>query len=234
MLERPAFLISCEHGGNLVPLAYRALFAAAGELLASHRGYDIGILPLAWRFAQGLQAPLLVSQITRLLVDLNRSEGHPALFSELTRKLPAPERQQLLYDYYDPYRQQVRQKIQKLIRNEDAVIHLSVHSFTPILNGKTRSADIGLLYDPARAAEVELCALWQDGLQVALPELRVRRNYPYRGISDGLVTRLRQEFASGQYLGIELEVNQALILQGGKPWERAQRELVETLQLLVE
>jgi len=234
MLERPAFLISCEHGGNLVPLPYRPLFATAGELLASHRGYDTGILPLARRFAQGLQAPLAVSQITRLLVDLNRSEGHPRLFSELTRKLPTAERQQLLYDYYDPYRRQVRQKIQKLIGSDGGVIHLSVHSFAPVLNDKPRAVDIGLLYDPARAGEVEFCALWQDSLKVALPGLKIRRNYPYRGISDGLVPRLRREFQTGQYLGIELEVNQNFPLQGGEIWERVQRELLESLQQLVE
>jgi len=234
MLERPAFLISCEHGGNLVPLTYRELFAATGELLASHRGYDIGVLPLARRFARGLQAPLLVSQITRLLVDLNRSEGHPRLFSELTRQLPEPARQQLLYEYYDPYRQQVRRKIQKLIRSEEAVIHLSVHSFTPVLDGKSRTADIGLLYDPGRPAEVEFCTLWQRLLQAALPELKIRRNYPYRGVSDGLVTHLRQLYPAAQYLGIELEVNQSLPLQGGGIWDQVQRELLETLQLLVE
>ena len=234
MLERPAFLISCEHGGNLVPPAYRELFSGSRELLDSHRGYDIGILPLARRFAQRLQAPLVVSQITRLLVDLNRSEGHPRLFSALTRQLPAPERQQLLYDYYDPYRQQVRRKIQKLIRSEDAVIHLSVHSFTPVLEGKSRTTEIGLLYDPARPAEVEFCSLWQDSLQVTLPEMRIRRNYPYRGVSDGLVPRLRKEYPPEQYLGVELEVNQALPLQGEELWERVQWELVETLLLLVE
>jgi len=234
MLERPAFLISCEHGGNLVPVAYRALFAGAGELLESHRGYDIGILPLARSFARGLLAPLMVSQITRLLVDLNRSEGHPRLFSELTRKLPESERQQLLYDYYDPYRQQVRGKIQKLIRSEGAVIHLSVHSFTPVLDGKLRTADVGLLYDPARPAEVEFCSLWQDSLQIALTRLRIRRNYPYRGVSDGLVPRLRKEYPAEQYLGVELEVNQTLPLQGGETWGWVQRELVESLKLLVE
>ena len=234
MLDRPAFLISCEHGGNLVPLGYRPLFVGAENLLASHRGYDIGILPLARRFAQGLQAPLVVSQVTRLLVDLNRSEGHPGLFSELTRTLPESERQQLLHDYYDPYRQQVRQKLQKLISSEGAVIHLSVHSFTPDLDGRIRRGEIGLLYDPDRSGELEFCSLWQANLRAALPEMRVRRNYPYKGTSDGLVTKLRQEYPAEQYLGIELEVNQSLPQQGGMLWERVQRELVETLQQLAE
>ena len=38
------------------------------------------------------------------------------------------------------------------------VIHVSAHSFTPGLDGKVRTADVGLLYDPARPGEVRLCA----------------------------------------------------------------------------
>ena len=33
------------------------------------------------------------------------------------------------------------------------VIHISSHSFTPELDGKVRSADVGLLYHPGRHGE---------------------------------------------------------------------------------
>lgn len=234
MLDRPAFLISCEHGGNRIPPEYQKLFAGAQPLLDSHRGYDIGILPLARNFARLLQAPLVASEISRLLVDLNRSERNRNLFSEFTRGLPAGARRELLATYYHPYRGLVRQKLKKLIDSEGAVIHLSVHSFTPEMDGRVRPVDIGLLYDPARMAESEFCGLWCELLQAALPELRIRRNAPYRGTSDGLVTALRQEFPAGQYLGIEVEVNQALPTAGGDLWRRIDQELPETLRELVE
>ena len=47
--------------------------------------------------------------------------------------------------------------------------------------------------------------------------LRVRMNYPYQGRSDGHTTALRRLFGSGEYIGIELEVNQALV--GTKYWK---------------
>jgi hypothetical protein len=41
--------------------------------------------------------------------------------------------------------------------------------------------------------------------------LRVRRNYPYLGTADGLVSFLRKEFSSELYIGIEIELNQKIM-----------------------
>ena len=89
MPEPTRILISCEHGGNRAPPPYRALFAGEEGRLATHRGYDIGILPFARVLARELAAPLHAATVTRLLVDLNRSQRSPSLFSPLTRTLPA-------------------------------------------------------------------------------------------------------------------------------------------------
>ncbi len=84
-----SFLITCEHGGNRIPTAYRRLFRGQKALLGSHRGYDPGALVMAKALARALNAPLVSSAVSRLLVDLNRSIGHPQLFSAATRGVPA-------------------------------------------------------------------------------------------------------------------------------------------------
>ncbi len=43
------------------------------------------------------------------------------------------------------------------------------------------------------------------------PQLRVRFNVPYRGRSDCHLTTYRNIYKSGDYSGIELEVNQSLV-----------------------
>ena len=43
----------------------------------------------------------------------------------------------------------------------------------------------------------------------------MRRNAPYRGDTDGLTTALRRELPEGRYLGLELELNQALLAEAG-------------------
>ena len=88
------------------------------------------------------------------------------------------------------------------------VVHLSVHSFTPFLDGRERRTDLAFLYDPARAGERTLARRWVEELRTRIPERSIRRNHPYRGVSDGLTTWLRRATGSDRYLGVEVEVNQ--------------------------
>jgi predicted N-formylglutamate amidohydrolase len=222
-------LISCEHGGNRIPPAYRALFRRSQALLRSHRGYDPGALALARDFARGLHAPLVYSTTSRLLVDLNRSPGHPALHAPALRQLTPAERQAVLEAYYWPYRRQVEQGVARIVNAGARAVHVSSHSFTPKLDGELRRADIGLLYDPSRPGEAALCAAWRAALRAAAPGLVVRRNYPYRGTSDALVTDLRRRFSPSRYLGIEIEVNQKFAQAGGAQWRALRRLLVASL-----
>jgi predicted N-formylglutamate amidohydrolase len=91
------------------------------------------------------------------------------------------------------------------------VLHVAVHSFTPVLHGEVRNADVGLLYGSGRPREARTCRRWQAELRRLDPALRVRRNYPYRGEADGLPTWLRRRFPDARYAGVELELNQALM-----------------------
>jgi hypothetical protein len=95
-----AFIITCEHGGNRIPTPYRLLFRGQGALLDSHRGYDPGSLVMAKALASACRAPLVASTTSRLLIDLNRSIGHPQLFSAVTRgrggRDPSADRRTLL------------------------------------------------------------------------------------------------------------------------------------------
>jgi predicted N-formylglutamate amidohydrolase len=223
-------LLSCEHGGNLVPGPWRSIFRGHAEQLQSHRGYDIGIAGFARWLAGQMQAPLHLAEVTRLLVELNRSLGHPALFSEFSRGLGTSERKRLLESYYHPYREAVIRDIAQLLEKCERVCHVSLHSFTPELNGVVRNADIGLLYDPQRSREKSFCLNWQASLAERPVGWNVRRNYPYRGTACSLVTHLRRQFPAERYLGIELELNQRWPLLGGEGWQNLQKDVRDTLQ----
>ena len=208
-------LVTCEHGGNDVPPEYRALFANAQDALASHRGFDAGAFDVARALAGALGARLVASQTTRLLIDLNRSPRHPRLYSEVTGLLPADEKRALAARYYTPYRNEVEEGIiAPAVARGAFVLHVSAHSFTPVLDGAVRNADVGLLFDPARAREAAFVAAWRTALREAAPAWSIRRNYPYRGVSDGFTTHLRRRFAEAAYAGLELEVNQRLVAGG--------------------
>lgn len=180
--------------------------------------------------ATAFDAPLVISTVSRLLVDLNRSIGHPQLFSPATRSAPAEVRARVVERYYRPYRTQVEGLVREAALRGRRVVHISSHSFTPVLNGSVRRADVGLLYDPARPGEAALCAQWKDSLAAAAPTLRVRRNYPYAGKSDGLTAHLRRTYSPNTYVGVELEVNQGIVLAGGRPWTALKYTLVDSLR----
>jgi len=179
--------------------------------------------------ATAFATPLITATISRLLVDLNRSVGNPSLHAEAIRQLPAEIREQILRQYYQPYRARAEQVVRQTIADYGQAIHLSSHSFTPVLEGKVRHADIGLLYDPIRPGETQLCKRWQAALKVCAPELIVRRNYPYAGKGDGLTAWFRRQMPPAIYVGIELEINQKHIIKEGHHWTTLRKVIVESL-----
>lgn len=223
-LGRPALVLSCEHGGNLVPSPFRSLFSsrAAQKALSSHRGYDLGALTLAEALRNKLMAPLTYSEVSRLVVDLNRSPTSRGLHSEFTKRLSFETKAALLREIYVPHRARVKESIEARLGTHFQVVHIAVHSFTPRLHGEVRTAEIGLLYDPSRAVERSFAGAWLNELKPLLPQARIRRNYPYLGTADGLTTAFRQAFPAERYLGLELEVNQAQLASRAKLAQLAQ------------
>lgn len=202
-----SLILSCEHASGRVPTRFAGVFAsrAARAALGSHRGLDLGALALAQALAKRCQVPLLAGQQTRLLIDLNRSVGHRNLLSEWSRRLSTVHVQELKAIHAAHWAE-----LASRVRNsKGTAIHVSVHSFTPVLAGKSRDFDVGLLYDPRRPGEVALAGR----LHIALSEggLRTRRNAPYRGSADGAPTSLRRQFSPVRYVGLELELNQAFL-----------------------
>ena len=223
-------LITCEHAGKRVPAEYRDLFKGQDELLDTHRGWDPGALTLARELAAAFDAPLFYNETTRLLIDLNRSIGNPDLYSEFTRPLPVQARRAIVERHYRPHHEPIERWMREATGSGRRVVHIASHSFTPELNGQVRTADIGLLYDPRRPGEVELSNRWLEALKQASPTLRLRRNYPYIGNSDGLAFRLRRVYPADVYIGIELEVNQQFVRAGGRPWPKLRATLIETFR----
>jgi predicted N-formylglutamate amidohydrolase len=199
-------IVTCEHGGNTIPKAYKKYFESHELALKSHRGFDLGALDL-FKTLELLADYALYSETSRLLIELNRSLLHPNLFSKFTKNISNTEKQTLIQSQYLVYRNKVENTIQNWITKEEYVLHISVHSFTPILNNTERNCDVGLLYDSKKHTEKEFCAKLKNQLKTLNPDLNVRYNYPYLGKADGFTTYLRKQFQQN-YMGIEIEINQ--------------------------
>lgn len=210
-MKPTVLFLSCEHAVNTVPPSYHHLFHLHESLLQTQRAIDFGALDISLTLSQRFACDCVTATATRLLIDCNRSLTSPNCFSDVTKHLSADSKKQLIEQYYLSYRTRCEQLIQAHIDRGQQVLHVSIHSFAPSLNGVTRNAGIGLLYDPKRHGEKEVVRLWHGLLTHETPTYRVRLNYPYRGTSDGFTSALRKQHAEKDYLGIELEMNQALL-----------------------
>ncbi len=123
--------------------------------------------------------------------------------------------------------------MEQAIASGRRVVHFSMHTFTPVLDGIERQADVGLLYDPRRAGEVALCAALRRALLGRRSDLIVRMNYPYQGKADGFTTALRKNWRAVAYVGIEIEVNQKWSLGERGAWRRLVRDVSQAIETIV-
>lgn len=212
-MKKTQIFLTCEHGGAEIPAEFRSLFIKDENVLKTHRALDIGALEVATLLKKNLKVPLLFSTISRLIVDLNRLLDSSTLFSEFIKSYSANEKKQILQQYYHPHRNAFRKAVVQSEKKDQLLIHIGVHSFTPKLNGRQRKMQIALLYDPRRGPEKKFADLWMKNLKKQFPEYNLARNKPYKGAGYGINDFFRRMFSKDHYIGIEIEMGQALLVE---------------------
>lgn len=185
--DRPSrWLILCDHANNVVPpwVSQPHLGLPPTEL-ERHIAFDIGAAGVAIRLAERLNAPLVLSNFSRLVIDPNRGEDDPTLVRRLydetiipgNRHIDQAEVERRLDLCYRPYHVAVERAA---ARRSDTVI-VSIHSFTPQLRHKPmRPWHVGLLFADDTRLSMPLAELLQRD-----EELVVGLNEPYSGYLAG-------------------------------------------------
>jgi predicted N-formylglutamate amidohydrolase len=180
--DRPArWLITCDHATNTVPPEINGGdLGLAREDMERHIAYDVGAYEVAKHLGQLLDAPVIASNFSRLVIDPNRGEDDPTLLMKLydgsiipgNRHADAAERERRLEMCYRPY----HRELARLAALPHVVI-VSIHSFTRQLRGRPpRPWEIGVLYPPQERFSPALI----DRLR-AEGDLCVGENEPYTG-----------------------------------------------------
>lgn len=203
-------MILCDHASNTVPS-----FVGNGDLglppedMARHIAYDIGAAGVSHELGTMMNASVLMSNFSRLVIDPNRGEDDPTLIMRLydgsvvpaNRSLSAEQRQQRLDRCYRPYHMKIEQELAGF--REPVLI--SVHSFTPQLKGRApRPWHIGVLY--ANDTRLALPLMQQFARQ---QEICLGDNEPYHGAIIG-DTMDRHALCHGR-LHVLIEVRNDLI-----------------------
>lgn len=207
-------MVSCEHASPRVPSGLE--LGVPGEVLRSHTAWDEGAEVVAKLVAHTFQAPAHYGAYTRLVADLNRSPTNPEVVPAIAFGTPVPgnqglsaaERQARVERYHQPYWRAVLAELCQLLLADPsrAVLHLSVHSFTPELNGQVRPMPVGVLYDPGQPLEALVARTLIEAYRAA--GLVMAENGPYDGRADALTTACRALFRAERYAGVEIELNQ--------------------------
>jgi len=212
------YLFSCEHATCAVPEAYRELFRGSEEVVASTEGWEPGSLNLAQAFSMKFRTPLVHGDVTRLLIDLEKTGGER--WSRFSLQLPETTRVKIIDRHERPFRSQLCQRIAEDLRRHAAVLHLMIHT-SPEIDGRM------LLETPAAAPLAEnMAAAWRGHLRNAeIDVLHVRGSTP-----SALEAFLQGEFPADQYAQVRLTVSQSFFLEG-RPWrwETLKKALLESL-----
>lgn len=140
--DRPSpWLVVCDHARNRVPEDVGGgTLGLCDADMARHIAYDVGAEGVARHLAARLQAPCVLSNFSRLVIDPNRGADDPTLVMRLydgtvipgNRAVDAPEVARRVEALYAPYHNRIAEIA---ARSADTVI-LSIHSFTARLAGR--------------------------------------------------------------------------------------------------
>lgn len=148
-----------------------------------HLAVDIGAGPLTERLSESLGVTAVLAQYSRLVVDCNRQLLDPSAFLVFGDGVFIPGNSNLQQSdkdtrseaIYWPYHRAVSDQIHRLRSIAGPPFFVSIHSFTPVLNGASRSWEMGVLWD----ADEEVARMMLEELRGAGYE--VGDNEPYTG-----------------------------------------------------
>lgn len=203
-----ALVFTCEHASNRLPGLWD-WHEDDQHLIDTHWASDIGAAAFTRRLASLLDAPAVLSEFSRLLVDPNRpldsetlfrreAEGRPV---QLNASLDEQDRKRRLDGLYHPYHDAVHD----MVGQSTAEFVFGVHTFTAQYQGQRRSLEVGILFDDEDAAALQLVQQLREAGFDAAP------NEPYSGKEGLAYSPVKHAEAFGRR-ALEIEVRQDLVV----------------------
>lgn len=183
----PQVLLVCDHASNATPPEYGTLGLKETDF-RRHIAYDIGAAEVTRHLSVRLNAPAVLANFSRLLIDPNRAPDDPTLVMKISdrilipsnRHVDAEERERRLARFYRPYDRAIAARIAAARAQGVVPALIAIHSFTPIFKGIERPWHIGILWSRDPRLAVPLLANLS-----AMPDLVVGDNEPYSGELEG-------------------------------------------------
>ena len=181
LADAPILLV-CDHASCRFP---KALGDMGLDPFARrcHLAIDIGAGKLTESLAKSLGVTAVIAQYSRLAVDCNRQLMDPGAFLEYgdgilvpgNRNLTQEEKDARANAIYWPYHDAIDEQIKRLGNLGPKPALVSIHSFTPVLNGVSRAVQTGVLWDK----DPQTADVFLEGFRAA--GFLTGNNEPYSG-----------------------------------------------------
>lgn len=218
---RSPIILICEHASNAIPAKFAAL-GLGNEELHSHIAWDPGAVAVAEAMSARLDAALVASAISRLIVDCNRALDAPDLIPAKSenivipgnRGLSAAERQERIVLSHTPFHRTLERVCASRVATGTMPVCISIHSFTPVYDSRHRPWHIGLVFDDDRRLADPLAAAL-----AAIPGIAVGMNEPYSP-ADRVYYTLFHHASSNGLMAVMIEIRNDLLRtrQGQQKW----------------
>ena len=180
-----AHMIICDHASNYIPPAFSNL-GLPPERLQEHIAYDIGSAAVGRGLAEALDCSAFLCGTSRLVIDCNRTPGAADRVPPISDGIRVPGNEGLsdadikarVRTYFDPYHKAIEDRFSRIEDTGQMPFFISIHSFTPEMDGFKRPWHVGILSDEDRRVADPLL----ENLR-AVPGLVVGDNEPYSGRS---------------------------------------------------
>ena len=212
-------MLICDHAGRLIPERLGAL-GLVPAALDRHIAWDIGAAGLARRLADRVGAQLISQAYSRLVVDCNRAPESPDIAPAVSDGTPIPANAGLsagdLADRIAAIHAPYHAAIAAALDRQACTLLVSVHSFTPAMNGLDRPWHVGVLHSHDSPASFAMLQALRD-----CEGLVVGDNQPYA--MDGIDYTIPRHAKARGLDYLELEVRQDLIAEADGQERMAER-----------
>jgi predicted N-formylglutamate amidohydrolase len=188
---RSPFVLVCDHASNRIPERYGDLGLSLSQRL-EHIAWDPGALSVCQALVDLLDAPLVQSSVSRLIIDCNRDASSPELIRTLSEAtvisaniaVSPEERARRIADYHAPFHLAIEQLLDQRAERGLPTVLVCMHSFTPVYLGAQRPWPIGLIHGRDTGYTQALF----DALKAEDGTLNVGWNEPYAALNGVTLT----------------------------------------------
>jgi predicted N-formylglutamate amidohydrolase len=214
------FIFTCDHASNRIPRSLGSLGVAV-PALSTHIGWDIGAAAVSRLLAAQLDAPAILQNYSRLVIDCNRSaRSRESIATESdsvritgNEDLDEQSIEARRREIFNPYHSELRSILEQRTSSRKTVVLVSVHSFTPVFRGYARPWHIGLMYRHVQFAQPLLRILRENH------DLTIGDNQPYAITDDHDFTLPHHGEARGiPHAGIEIRQDLITDAAGQAAW----------------